>query len=263
MNVAEKLPDPIAPEDPDLPRNELVLVEQESRDLIQRANELIIVDAATLARAQDVFASVEDQERAITELLEPLRAARYAAYERVLGIKNERLGLLKAPKESLRSRIKAYLRERDERIRREQAERQRQAEIIARARRFMSAVADALASCLDEERRLAEAVEAERQGDAERAERILDAEPSAPLQSQVAEEPVFMPPIETEAPKIDQRKFGRKWKARVVDVRKACAAVARGELSPRCVSFVASELNAAAKAFGGVRVIDGIEFYEE
>lgn len=239
---------------------ELALVEEKALTLIQRANEILVVDQDSFDRADALYNDFLAQEKRINSLFDPIRDARYAAYQRVQKLQKARLDELGPGKKILKAKNLAYIDE-QRRIAREAEEyARRERERLERVAREAALAEETRLRKEAEERQLAAAIRAEASGDRDVADALLDLPPLAITIEPLA--PVFSPPP-AELPKADLRKYGKRWRCRVTDTRAACKAVAEGLVSERIVDWKASELNNLAKSMGGVRKIDGFEFTEE
>lgn len=248
--------------DPDLDPRELAVVESTALTLLERANQLEVLDQASFERADALLDDFAAQEKRINDIFDPIRTARYASYQRVQKLQKERLEELAPGKATLKAKGKAWLDE-QRRVQREAEEAaRRERERIEREAREAAAAEQRRLEKLAEEERLEAALRAEASGDHDVAEAIIET-PPAPVFVPPAE-PVFTPPVAAApAPKADQRRYGRKWKCRVTNPQLACRAIADGLVSSRLVDWKASELSNLAKSMGGVRVIPGFEFFEE
>ena len=105
----------------------------------------------------------------------------------------------------------------------------------------------------EEERRLAEALEAEKEGNVEEAQAIL-------------EEEMFVPPpvVKVDVPKVDNRKYRTIPRARCIDKMKLIRFVAQNPALADLLDYNSSVGNNKAKSMGKeINNIPGLSYYEE
>jgi hypothetical protein len=249
------------PDAEELDTTALALIESTALTLVERANQLVVIDQASFERADSLLDDFASQEKRINALFDPIREARFERYQRIQKLQKQRIDELAPGKVALKVKSKAWLDE-QARLKREAEERARQErERIEREQREAAEAERVRLQKIADEERLEAALRAEASGDHDVAEAIIE-QPPAPIFVPMAE-PVFFPPAEVALPKADGRRYGKKWKCRVKDIKTACRQIADGAVSERLVEWKASELSNLAKSMGGVRTIPGFDFYEE
>lgn len=183
--------------------------------LPDEARKLTITDAASLEDAAIFLGEVKRRRQLIAERCRPLREATHRAHKEAVALETE----ADRPAAEAERIVKAEVARYHEEQRRLRAELERQA---AEERRRLELEAQRKAAAeqkrqqaLAEEARLREAEEAERAGDAERAEALV----SAPVVvAPVAPEPVApVAVVVPEAPKAQGVSVRMEWKWRITD----------------------------------------------
>lgn len=128
-------------------------------DVVDRALDLAVTDASTLARATDLILGIRDLQTAVVEKLKPWTTAAYNAHKALTGFRDGFTSRLTLADRHLVGQVNAYKKREEDRLREEQAERDRLA---------------AAARAKVEEKVLEVAVEAEAAGDTAGAKAILE-----------------------------------------------------------------------------------------
>lgn len=217
---------------------EQAVIEQEIEQGIAATNTeatgLMVTDAETYQRAGELLKGIKAVEKRIKDYFSPLKAAAHKAWKSICDRENEELLKLKPGADHLNRQMVAYHQE-QERIRQEEERRQRE-----EARRR------------EEEERLAAAIEAEKTGQSEVAEAILN-------------EPVHVaaPVVPPATPKIAGQTVATTWKHRVVSLQALVRAVADGKAPITCLQANDVFLGSQARAGKGQISYPGVEFYPE
>jgi hypothetical protein len=172
--------------------------------------------------------TVDEIGKAITRInnhYKPLADAAFKSHRLITTQWNKMKQPLEDVKTHLVNQVKAYQRK----VREEAEAEQRRLAEIARKQ--------------EEERRLAEAIEAEKEGNAEEAQAIIEEEMFVPT-------PIVRPDV----PKVDGRRYATKWSWKVTDINKV----------PREYLIVDQiKMNGIVRAMKGQTRISGIEVFEE
>jgi len=219
-----------------LPITETQEVEQKALALPEKAR-LIVVDINEgLEMADRTVKDIDGMIKDVEAFFEPLVKAAHESHKALTTRRSTVIDPLKKAKDYLVSQVKTYQRKLRETA---EAEQRRLAEIARKE---------------EEERRLAEAAQAEADGNIEEAEAIIQEEIYIP-------EPV----VKIETPKVDNRKYATRPKARVVNKMSVIQAVAKNQALQDLIDINISVANGKAKALGKElgKVIPGLEYYEE
>lgn len=213
---------------------EVTEIKVETARYVEPVRTFHVIDNGTMDMANNTIKDINGRLKAIDEKLEPKKKIAYQAYKEWVFLIDELKKPLEDAKKYLQGEGKKYLEE-QERIRRE--EERRLAEIARKE---------------EEERRLAEAEAAEKAGDHEEAEAIIN-------------EPVYVPPpiVEKTVPKVDNRLFAKRWKGRGVDKLKAVKFIALNPQYLNLLTFDDPAINSMARSIKGPSPVPGIEFFEE
>jgi hypothetical protein len=172
----------------------------------------------------------------VSDFFDPLVKKAHEAHKALTGKRGEVIKPLEDAKIYLVNQVKTYQRKLKEAA---EAEARRLAEIARKE---------------EEERRLAEAEQAMADGNEEEANAIL-------------EEPVYVAPVraQVETPKVDNRKYASRPKARVVNKLDVIKAVAVNPALQDLLDINITVANQKARAFGRElgKVVKGLEYYEE
>jgi hypothetical protein len=214
--------------------NESVIIKEHVNPICERAGILVVGTLDERVAAVEVVSRLEGVKMELEERFHFTgnKEVAHKSYKAALETEKRIYGPLDHAREIVRGKIKAY----DLRVAEKKA-----AEYEA-AKRAAEEAKQA------EEARLAKLAEqAEKKGRKEEAEELW----------KEAQNVVVEPVAEArEAKKL-------VWKARVVNVRLACRAIASGELPVSLVEFRQSGLNELGKSYDGEIRIQGIEFYRD
>lgn len=193
-----------------------------------------VVDEQTYLQAGEILTGIKGVEKKIKEYFKPLKEQAHKAWKGICDRENQELDKLKPAAAHLNRQMVAY-HEEEERKRKEEERRLKEE---ARKR--------------EEEERLAAAIEAEKEGDKEIADAILD-------------EPVHIPaPVMAPvAPKVAGLAVKTTWKAHVTSFSLLLKAVAEGKAPAMCLEVNQSFLDAQARAGKGTITFPGVEMREE
>ena len=200
-------------------------LESQALSVPEQAKKITISDTASYELAGQIVLRVKDLRKKINDAFDPIIAKAFATHREAKAQKTK----VEAPLIEAESFIKPQI----ARWEREQEQKRRDAEEKARREAQEKA----------EQEQLARAEEAEKRGDHEEAEHII--------QQPIQPAPVVIP---TEVPKIKGISIRQNWKARVVDETK----VPREYLSVDMV-----KLNGLARAMKDQAKVSGVEFYSE
>jgi len=167
-------------------------VDQKALTIIEEAQGVVVVDSDSYFHAGALWTAIKAMKKQVDDTFSPIITKAHQAHKEALLQKAKIFDPLDIAGRSVKKAMELYDRE-QERIRQEEERRLRE---IARKE--------------EEERQLAEALEAERNGDTEEVEAILEA-------------PAYVPPVivQKTIPKLQGGPVYRTiWKFRVVDKRK-------------------------------------------
>jgi hypothetical protein len=193
-----------------------------------------VVDTDSMRMADNIIKDINSRLKAIDDKLDPKKKIAYQAYKEWLSLIDELKAPLEEAKKYLQSEGKRYLTE-QEKIR--QAEENRLREIARKA---------------EEERRIAEALQAEQEGNTEEADAIIQEEIYVPT-----------PVVEKMVPKVDNRLFQKRWKGRGVNLQQAIKFINDNPSFNNLLMFNDPAINAMARSMKGRSPVPGIEFVEE
>jgi hypothetical protein len=184
-----------------------------------------VIDSETMTLADNRVAKATFAIKVIEEKLGPRRDAAHKLHKSLTSLIAEMSAPWKEDRDFHIGQVKAYQRK----VREEAEAEQRRLAEIARKQ--------------EEERRLAEAIEAEKEGNVEEAQAIIEEEMFVPT-------PIVRPDV----PKVDGRKYATKWSWKVTDINKV----------PREYLIVDQiKMNGIVRAMKGQTRISGIEVFEE
>lgn len=218
-----------------LPITETTEIETKALALPEKAR-LIVVDSNDgLTMADQTVKDLDAMLKEIDNTFKPIADKAFQAHRAVTGKWKEVKQPLEDAKIYLVNQVKAYQRK----IREEaEAEERRLAEIARKQ---------------EEERRLSEAAQAEAEGNYEEAQAII-------------EEPIFVAPVKVqqpEAPKVDNRKYAVRWKAKITDKMALIRFVANNPMFQDFLDVNASVANQKARSMGKAMAIPGLQAVEE
>lgn len=198
----------------------------------QKASSVVIISDDDFAVAGEMTKQVKEMQKQVTEYWEPMRKSTYDAYTAVNQHKKEMLDPLAKAERILKQKMGDYSRE-QERIRREQEEARRRA------------------AQEEFDRKMAEAAEAEANGDALGAEMAM-------AEAEVAEG-IAVGSIQPQAPKVKGVTQTKTWKITGIDSAKVPVNFAGMELRPVDEKLVLQLI----KASKGKIAIPGVTYEED
>lgn len=217
----------------EIPQND---IERQAMALPEKARLIVVEDNDAMDVADRAKDDIKAMVKTVDEFFKPMADKAFQAHRAITSKWNEVKNPLLEADKYLTAQVKGYLRKCEE-IR--LAEERRLAEIARKA---------------EEERRLIEAEIAEKEGNHEEAEAII-------------QEPIYVPPpvVESTAPKADGRKYRTLPRARVIDKMKVIKAVAMNPGLQDLLDINISVANQKAKSFGKTldSAIPGLQYYEE
>lgn len=194
-----------------------------------------VIDSETMTLADNRVAKATFAIKVIEEKLGPRRDAAHKLHKSLTSLIAEMSAPWKEDRDFHIGQVKAYQRK----VREEAEAEQRRLAEIARQQ--------------EEERRLAEAIEAEKEGNVEEAQAIIEEEMFVPT-------PIVRPDV----PKVDNRRYRITPKARCVDKMKLIKFVAMNPALADLLDINQSAINNKAKSMGKeINNIPGLEYYEE
>ena len=219
-----------------LPITETTEIESKAMHLPEKAR-LIVVDSNDgMMIADNTVKDLDVMIKEVSDFFDPLVKKAHEAHKALTGKRGEVLKPLEDAKTYLVNQVKAYKRKLKEIA---EAESLRLAEIARKE---------------EEERRIMEAEQAEKEGNFEEAEAILEA-------------PVYAAPVrvQIEIPKVDNKKYAIRPKARVINKMDVIRTVANNPALQDLLDVNITVANAKARAFGRElgKVVKGLEYYEE
>lgn len=211
-------------------------IKQEALTIVEQAKIIKITDQPSYDQACSLLTEqIKPFRKRWAEYWDTVKKPAYQAYQAVLGKFNEG----DKPLETAEKQVKSEIARWDAEQERKRQELQRKAEEEARK--------------AEEEERLRVASLAEESGaTAEEVDAIVD----APVT-------VVAPPVAPTYQKASGISTRENWKARVTDIKKLCAAIAKGTVPITYVVPNESVLNARAKADKGTLNIPGVVAYND
>src|SRR5574343_346479 len=202
-----------------------VEIESKALAIPEKAHLIVVSDNDSMTLADNTVESIGALIKEIDGTFKPLADKAFQAHRSITAKWKEVKQPLEDAKTYLVNQVKAYQRK----VREEAEAEQRRLAEIARKQ--------------EEERRLAEAIEAEQCGNVEEAQAIIEEEMFVPT-------PIVRPDV----PKVDGRKYATKWSWKVTDINKV----------PREYLIVDQiKMNGIVRAMKGQTRISGIEVFEE
>lgn len=200
-------------------------VEQKALAIPDQAKLIVVSDKDSMAMADNTVEAITAMMKEVDTVFKPMADKAFAAHREITG----RWKTIKQPlddaKTYLVNQVKSYQRK----VREEAEAEQRRLAEIARKQ--------------EEERRLAEAIEAEKEGNVEEAQAIIEEEMFIPT-----------PIVKPDVPKVDNRKYATRWAWKVTDINKV----------PREYLIVDQiKMNGIVRAMKGGTHIPGIQVYED
>lgn len=197
-----------------------------------QAEAIAITDAVSYEAAADMLRNIKDVGKKVEEYWEPLRQSTYEAYQNVLTRKKEMVEPLKSAEKILKGKIGTFQLE-QERIRREQEEAMRKA------------------AQEEADRKLAEALEAQANGDVVGAEYAM-------AEAEVMDNVATAGRVQSQVPKAKGISTSKTWKITGIDSSKVPVEFNGMELRPVDEKLVLSLI----KASKGKIQIPGVTYEE-
>lgn len=200
-------------------------IEAKIAPIPEQAKSIVVRDNDSMAKANSFKVTIKGMIKEVDDFFKPFEEQAYKMHRSLTTRHKEIVDPLKEAEKMIITQVKGYLDE-VEKVRAEAERRVRE-----EARR------------LAEERALQEAIELEKEGKTEEAERVI----AEPVQ-------VVMPTVKVDIPKVDMRGYAKRWKWRLVDITKV----------PREYLIVDEiKVNGIVRSMKDVTSIPGIEIYEE
>jgi hypothetical protein len=202
----------------------------------EQARLIVVKDKESMTMADNTINGINEWLKKVDEHYKPMADAAFKTHRSITSRWKEIKQPLEDAKTHLVNLVKAYQRK----VREEAEAEQRRLAEIARKQ--------------EEERRLAEAIEAEKEGNVEEAQAIIEEEVFVPT-------PVVRPDV----PKVDGRRYATKPKARVINKMDVIKVVASNPTLIDLLDINVTVANQKAKAFGTNlgKIIKGLEYYED
>ena len=209
-------------------------MQDEVMPVVQQAQEITVTNEATETIAGEILTVVKSLLKKVEEKFGPAVSAAHKAHKEAVAVKKSYEDPLKKAEKQIKAAIRGY------RIMLEQARLKKQHEAEAEARRIA-----------EEERKAKAAAEAAA-GDKARA--------AVTMNLPVKPKPV---PVVKSTPAPKGFHTRANWKARVVDIKALCAAVAEGKAAECCIEPNMKVLNSAARTQREDIRIPGVEAYDD
>ena len=209
-------------------------VESQALAIPEKAQVIIIDSKESMAWADQFKKNIKTLIKEIDDTFKPLAEKAFAAHRAITKKWNETKDPLIGADELITSRIKAYIRKIDE-------------ERLAEERRLRE-----IARKEEEERRLVEAIELEKEGNMEEAQAVI-AEPMN----------IVTPTVKVDIPQIDKRMYRTNWYAKVIDKNQLIKFVATRLDYADCLEPNMSILNQKARSLKDALNIPGVVIIEE
>lgn len=191
----------------------------------EQARLIVVKDSESMTMADNTINGISEWLKKVDDHYKPMADAAFKTHRAITSRWKEIKQPLEDAKTHLVNLVKAYQRK----VREEAEAEQRRLAEIARKQ--------------EEERRLAEAIEAEKEGNVEEAQAIIEEEMFVPT-------PIVRPDV----PKVDNRKYATRWTWKVTDINKV----------PREYLMVDQiKMNGIVRAMKGNTRIPGIQVIEE
>jgi len=198
---------------------------------VAEANAMVINDAVTNKAAAEYLIAIKRRAKDVTEYWKEPKEAAKAAHQKIVDLEKAMLKPLNEAEATIKQKMVAY----------QAIEAQKRAAAEAEARRLQQE---------ERERMLAQAIEAEKSGDAVAAEMNL-------AMASIVED--MAAPVVAAAPKVDGISTRKVWKARVIDPAQVPIMANGFEIRPIDMKM----LNSIATTGKGKVQIPGVEFYED
>ena len=213
----------------------MIEIETKVMAIPEQAHLIVVSDNDSMTMADNTKSAIKEMLKDIDGVFKPMADKAFQAHRAITGKWKEVRAPLEEADAYLTKQVKTYLRKLED-IRLEEERRLRE---VARKQ--------------EEERRLADALEAEKEGNVEEAQAIL-------------EEEIYVPPpvVKVAAPKVDNRKYRTIPRARCIDKMKLIRFVAQNPALADLLDYNSSVGNNKAKSMGKeINNIPGLSYYEE
>lgn len=215
-------------------------VRQEVEVYVAPIKTFLVVDDNTMQKAGDTIKEINKRIKLVDEKFAEVMNATVEAKRKATAAKSAL--------DSLIEEIKAPL----EQVKADLVKQGKDYQVVVAARiREEQARLMAIARKEEEDRRLAEAAEAELNGDSEEAQAII-------------EEDIYVPPPPVQRPafQVDNRSFQKRWVGEGQDLVKAIKFIALHPEYKGLLTFDTTAINAMARSMKGKSPVDGIIFFE-
>jgi len=213
----------------------MIEIETKVMAIPEQAHLIVVSDNDSMTMADNTKSAIKEMLKEIDGVFKSMSDKAFQAHRAITGKWKEVRAPLEEADAYLTKQVKTYLRKLED-IRLEEERRLRE---VARKQ--------------EEERRLADALEAEKEGNVEEAQAIL-------------EEEMFVPPpvVKVDVPKVDNRKYRTIPRARCIDKMKLIRFVAQNPALADLLDYNSSVGNNKAKSMGKeINNIPGLSYYEE
>lgn len=209
----------------------------------ERAKALVIRDDATCVRAAEMLKGIKDLRKEVDEAFDSIIAKAFAAHKEACTKKRQAEMPLIEAELVLKRGLATYETEQEQ------------------ARQIEQRRLEAIARQAEEDRRLAEAADLERQA-LSGPEPDLDALYDA---HQMLEQPIETPSVQVArtTPKVAGVSYRESWKAEVTDLKVLCRAIADGTQPTSMVTANMTALNGIARSLKGQASVPGVRFLSE
>ena len=207
-------------------------IEKDITTVQTMATSIVITNNDGYREAGELLVTIKKVKKTIEDYFSPLKSAAHKSWKQICDRENEEIEKLDPAIKYLNTQMTTWNTE-QEKLRKAEEDRLRQE-----------------AYKIEEEDRLAAALQAEQEGCKEEAEAILS-------------EPTFVPPpiVESFVPKISGQTMATTWKHRVVSLQMLCNAIAEGKAPITCIQANDVFLGQQARAGKGAIKYKGVEFY--
>jgi hypothetical protein len=200
-------------------------IESKALAIPEQAKLIVVTDNDTMAMADNTVDAISDMMKEVDSTFKPMADKAFQTHREITGRWKQIKQPLEDAKTYLVNQIKGYKRKVQEAV---EAEQRRLTEIARKQ---------------EEERRLAEAIQAEQEGNEAEAQAIIEEEMFVPT-----------PVVHVDTPKLDNRRYATRWTWKVTDINKV----------PREYLMVDQiKVNGIVRAMKGQTRIAGIEVFED
>ncbi len=213
----------------------MIEIETKVMAIPEQAHLIVVSDNDSMTMADNTKSAIKEMLKEIDGVFKSMSDKAFQAHRAITGKWKEVRAPLEEADAYLTKQVKTYLRKLED-IRLEEERRLRE---VARKQ--------------EEERRLADALEAEKEGNVEEAQAILEEEMFVPT-----------PVVKVDVPKVDNRKYRTIPRARCIDKMKLIRFVAQNPALADLLDYNSSVGNNKAKSMGKeINNIPGLSYYEE